>query len=155
MSLSPRPDYTADHAFLGLLEERFLPRNACCGREARPASDESGATGVVAKFTIPPSTVSRSGRRRPREETGIDKRGGRMPPSEESYPMIIWSGLGFLVPVIAFLQLFLTEAAVEGMLRDDTYYQTHGWPKLVAFLIAAAIIWPLGNLLNRRPSRVL
>jgi hypothetical protein len=69
--------------------------------------------------------------------------------------MMIWSGLGFLVAVITFLQLVLTEAVVERLFRDDTYYQTHGWPKLIAFLIAAAITWPLGNLLNGRSSRVL
>ena len=64
--------------------------------------------------------------------------------------MIIWSGWGFLVAVIGFGCLMLSELSVEAAMKDDRYYQEHGWPKLVAFLAAAIIVWPLGRLLNRR-----
>jgi hypothetical protein len=69
--------------------------------------------------------------------------------------MIIWSGLGFLVPVIAFACLVACEAGVETWFADDRYYQTHGWPKLAAFVFAALIIWPIGALLERRGGRTL
>ena len=69
--------------------------------------------------------------------------------------MIIWSGLGFLVPMIALACLLTSEAGVEKWFGDDQYYQTHGWPKLAGFLLAALIIWPIGALLERRGGRTL
>lgn len=70
--------------------------------------------------------------------------------------MIIWSGKGFLVVVIGFGCLLLTEVLVEGVTKDGQYYQDNGWPKLIAFLIAAVIVWPLGRFFNRkRPDREL
>lgn len=68
--------------------------------------------------------------------------------------MIIWSGWGFLVGVIGFACFLLTEIAVEAALQDDQFYQDHGWPKLVGFVVAAAIICPLGRAFNRNePAR--
>jgi hypothetical protein len=58
--------------------------------------------------------------------------------------MLIWSGRGWLVAVIAFACFLLSELVSEAALGDHSYYQTHGWPKLVAFLVAAGIIWVLG-----------
>ena len=75
--------------------------------------------------------------------------------TRESSLMIIWSGLGFLVPIITFVLLVLTEYAVETLFADTSYYQAHGWPKLVAFLIAGAIVWSIGTYLNRKSGRVL
>ena len=50
--------------------------------------------------------------------------------------MIIWKGAGFIVAVVAFLVLLSTELSVEAIFKDETYYQTHGWPKLAAFFVA-------------------
>jgi hypothetical protein len=58
--------------------------------------------------------------------------------------MIIWSGRGFLVAVIAFGCLFATELLTEKYFGDDAYYQRNGWPKLAGFLIAGAIVWWMG-----------
>ena len=69
--------------------------------------------------------------------------------------MIIWTGWGFLVPVAAFGCLLATEAGVEAAFNDDNYYQSHGWPKLVAFLVAAFFIWIVDLWLSRRPRRTL
>lgn len=69
--------------------------------------------------------------------------------------MIIWSGLGFLVAVITFGCLLATEALVEAWFQDDRYYQAHGWPKLVAFVVAAVIVGVVGQKLKRRPGKVL
>lgn len=55
--------------------------------------------------------------------------------------MIIWSGLGFVVPIAIFCSLFAVEVSVEAFFDDASYYQTHGWPKLMGCCIAAAIIW--------------
>ena len=69
--------------------------------------------------------------------------------------MIIWKGAGFIVAVVAFLMLLVTELSVEAFFGDDKYYQTHGWPKLVAFFIAGCIVFFIGKYLNRKKGRVL
>jgi hypothetical protein len=69
--------------------------------------------------------------------------------------MIVWSGLGFLVAVIAFVCLVATELLMESALHDDDFYQSHGWPKLMAMLVAAGLVWILGNHLNKKQGRRL
>ena len=69
--------------------------------------------------------------------------------------MVIWSGLGFLVAVITFLLLLLAEYGTEALYGDESYYQAHGWPKLLAFWLAGAVIWPLGAYLNRKQGKVM
>lgn len=69
--------------------------------------------------------------------------------------MIIWSRLGFLVAVITFLLLLIAEYVTEALFRDESYYQDHGWPKLLAFFLAGVVIWPLGTYLNRKPRKVM
>jgi hypothetical protein len=69
--------------------------------------------------------------------------------------MVIWSGLGFLVAVVAFLLLLLAEYGTEALSGDDSYYQAHGWPKLLALWLAGAVIWLLGAYLNRKQGKVM
>jgi hypothetical protein len=70
--------------------------------------------------------------------------------------MLIWNGWGFLVAVIGFACLLVTQIVVNAAMQDDEYYQTTGWPKLVAFVVATIIIWPVGRAFNRkRPDREL
>lgn len=69
--------------------------------------------------------------------------------------MIIWSGFGFLVAVIGFGSLVLAEAMTEGFFHDQTYYQTHAWPKLVACWFAAALVYGVGRWLDRQPGRAM
>ena len=69
--------------------------------------------------------------------------------------MIIWKGAGFIVAVVAFLMLLMTELSVEALFKDDKYYQTHGWPKLAAFFIAGWIVFFIGKYLNKKEGRVL
>jgi hypothetical protein len=68
--------------------------------------------------------------------------------------MIIWKGAGFIVVVVAFVMLLLTELAVEAFHKDDTYYQRHGWPKLAAFLVAGFIVLLIGKYLNKKEGKV-
>ena len=69
--------------------------------------------------------------------------------------MIIWKGAGFIVAVVAFLMLLLTELSVEALFKDETYYQRHGWPKLMAFFIAGCIVLLIGKYLNKKEGKIL
>jgi hypothetical protein len=51
--------------------------------------------------------------------------------------------------------LILTELIVESMTHDQSYYQAHGWPKLLAFWIAAALVFVLSRWLDRQPGRAM
>ena len=44
---------------------------------------------------------------------------------------------------VAFGSLLVTELLCRTYFHDDHYYQQQGWPKLPAFLLAAAIVWLL------------
>lgn len=59
--------------------------------------------------------------------------------------MIIWTGRGFLIAVIVFGCLLLSELLTEVHFQNDKYYQQNGWPKLADFLVSAAIVWILGG----------
>jgi len=65
--------------------------------------------------------------------------------------MIVWRGRGILIVLIAFGCLLVAELLTRAGFHDDTYYQQHGWPKLVGFLVAACVIWCM---LPRRESEV-
>lgn len=69
--------------------------------------------------------------------------------------MIIWNGAGFIVVIIAFLMLLLTEISVEAIFDDEDYYQAHGWPKLVAFFISGCLVLLIGRYLNKKEGKVL
>lgn len=69
--------------------------------------------------------------------------------------MIIWSGFGFVVVIVAIACMGLTGFAVNAIMGDNHFDQTHGWPKLLGMVLAAAIIWPLGRAMNRGTERQL
>lgn len=68
---------------------------------------------------------------------------------------IFWRGFGFVVVLLTFAILVLTELSVERAFSDDTYYQANGWPKLLALVISAALVWLMAKGLDRRPGRVV
>jgi hypothetical protein len=57
--------------------------------------------------------------------------------------MIVWTGLGFVVAVIVFVCLMMTQLVVNVATKDVQYYTEHGWPKLVGYWVAAAVVWPV------------
>ena len=44
--------------------------------------------------------------------------------------LIIWRGLGFLVPLIGIAALLAPQSVI-----GNGYYQSHGWPKFVAGVV--------------------
>jgi hypothetical protein len=62
--------------------------------------------------------------------------------------LIVWRGFGFLAPVIAIAALLGTQAVI-----GNSYYDSHGWPKFVAGLVAGLLVLLAGYGLNKdRPS---
>ena len=61
---------------------------------------------------------------------------------------VIWRGKGIIVAVLAFACLVASEAITEVVTHDSLYYQHHGWPKLVAFWVAAAAVYALRHRLG-------
>ncbi|HEV2289983.1 MAG TPA: hypothetical protein VGR81_13650 [Candidatus Acidoferrales bacterium] len=69
--------------------------------------------------------------------------------------MLVWRGKGFLVALIAFGCLILTDLATRSMFTDKGYYQHHGWPKLVGFFIAAVSVYALRSWFGCGRERIL
>jgi hypothetical protein len=62
--------------------------------------------------------------------------------------IFFWKGFGILVPLIWF-----AAALIVSYLVGPPYYEIHGWPKLVAGLVAAVVIGWAGSKLNEnRPQ---
>ena len=49
---------------------------------------------------------------------------------------LIYSGCGFLVPVITFASCLLMELMTRALFQDNTYYQEHWWPMPLVLAIA-------------------
>jgi hypothetical protein len=66
--------------------------------------------------------------------------------------MVIWSGLGFIVGLIGFLSLVLTQRVSQALTADPRFYQDHRWLVLVAMSIAALLTYLFYVLLARRDN---
>jgi hypothetical protein len=53
---------------------------------------------------------------------------------------LFWAGKGWFVPAITFASCLAMELAVRAVYHDNTYYETHGWPILVALFLAAFLV---------------
>jgi hypothetical protein len=62
--------------------------------------------------------------------------------------LVIWSGLGFVVPVVALLCLVIAQLVTDAVFGEK-YYTTHNWPKTAACIFAACMLWSLGRWLNK------
>lgn len=69
--------------------------------------------------------------------------------------MIIWRGLGILVPIIAGLVFVGVLKLVDSLIGTGDYSKWNYWPKALAALLAGAAIWFLGRYLNTRPGKVV
>jgi hypothetical protein len=56
--------------------------------------------------------------------------------------MFIW-GRGSVIPLIAFACSLLMELFTRTVFGSSSYYQTHGWPILVALWAAAGLVYAL------------
>jgi hypothetical protein len=64
--------------------------------------------------------------------------------------MLIWKGHGWLVAAITIAALIGIQAGVDHLMQDSQYEETHGWPKLLALVIAGILVLVIGGYLNDR-----
>lgn len=64
--------------------------------------------------------------------------------------VIVWNGLGFMVPVIAVGSLISIQLSVNSMMGDDQYYTVMGWPKLAGFALAGLLTFGFDEWLRNR-----
>ncbi|WP_420454292.1 hypothetical protein [Rubrivirga sp.] len=69
-------------------------------------------------------------------------------------PLLIWTGRGYVVPLVTFACLLASEVATEHAVGDDTYFQEHGWPVALAFVVAGLAVAVLARRYDRRLPRV-
>jgi hypothetical protein len=67
--------------------------------------------------------------------------------------MIIWQGWGFLVAVIFFAVSVLVEKMVDTQTFNPFYYQQNGWPKLLASVISAVLVFLLSKYLAKKGKK--
>jgi hypothetical protein len=63
--------------------------------------------------------------------------------------IFFWSGWGFLVPIILIVCFVATNGIVDAILGEK-YYNTNGWPKLLAALLTAFLFLIAGWFFNHR-----
>lgn len=61
--------------------------------------------------------------------------------------LIVWRGFGWLVPVLAFGVMILSQVVIDA-LHGDGFYTANAWPKTVAIILAALSVGLLGIYLN-------
>ena len=71
--------------------------------------------------------------------------GGSCGSEKHEMTHLIWSGRGYLVPVITFACCLGMELTTRAVLQDNTYYQEHYWPIRLALAIAGVICVVVGG----------
>jgi hypothetical protein len=65
--------------------------------------------------------------------------------------MVVWTGWGILAGLIWAASLFLTQLFIDPV-YEAGYYTANVWPKIVASLLSAPIIWLVGRWMNGSPQ---
>jgi hypothetical protein len=66
--------------------------------------------------------------------------------------MVIWSGKGFYVVLIGIFFQVLAMMACKTLLGDFRIYESKGWPKAAAFVLAAGVVWLLAKSMEGRTA---
>ncbi len=59
--------------------------------------------------------------------------------------IVVSKGRGFFVAVIAIGCLLASDLLTAVRYHDSNYYAQHGWPKLLAFVAAAVVVWVMSS----------
>ena len=53
--------------------------------------------------------------------------------------MVIWEGFGYVIAIMTFLCLLITEFISEKLTKDDQFYQTNPYMISVGFLVELVV----------------
>ena len=67
--------------------------------------------------------------------------------------LIIWRGYGWLVPVVVFAALILSQLSVDAVYGDG-FYTANAWPKQAASMVAAILVGFIGIYLNHTKRQI-
>ena len=68
--------------------------------------------------------------------------------------LIVWRGYGWLVPVVVFAALLLSQLSVDAIYGEG-FYTANAWPKQVAFVAAGFLVGAIGFYLNHIKRQLL
>ena len=69
--------------------------------------------------------------------------------------IIVWRGLGILVPIVMIACIVSTNYLVDLAMKDPDYAKWTYWPKALGAVFAALAVWIIGRKLNSRSIRTL
>ena len=69
--------------------------------------------------------------------------------------MIIWNGFGFVVAIIGFATLILTEVVSELLTKNEQFYQENSWVILVGMVIASILTFGFHKLLCLKKPQIV
>ena len=69
--------------------------------------------------------------------------------------MIIWSGLGFLVPALTFSSLVFAELTTEIIFANENFYQENAWPMAAGFLLAGLVVQVAAKVIKDPEPRMM
>lgn len=67
--------------------------------------------------------------------------------------IIVWRGLGFVVPLIAAAFWFAGRYATNQAMGSAGFFETHAWPQIATLALAAVCTWFVGRQINKRGPR--
>lgn len=68
--------------------------------------------------------------------------------------MIVWSGLGFLVPVILIINGIIVDLLCGLITGNSQFYDQNKWPLTVVLIITGILCWFLGKYLNKPNDKI-
>ena len=69
--------------------------------------------------------------------------------------MLIWTGWGWLVPVIVFVVSLLTQVTSQEVTGQDQIYQEQPWLFAMSTLVSGGIVWFLAKYFDKKKGRVV
>lgn len=66
--------------------------------------------------------------------------------------MIIWSGYGFIIFIIVFVDSLIAELISQSVTHDETYYQKNLIPLGLSFIVSGVVIYSLKKYFDRKKA---
>jgi hypothetical protein len=68
--------------------------------------------------------------------------------------MIIWSGKGFLVAIIVFVDSLIANLLTNMITNNEQYYDNHSLPVAISLMVSGILCWFLAKYLNKAYEKI-